>query len=1161
MSRPGDRDRERYDRGRPRSPEPYGYLPPSNYRSPRSRSPDYYGSRSHYSSRTGGYYPSDARSQRPSPRSPPRARSRSRGPSHAQQTPKAQSDRSASRPRNDPPSRSELQRSNNGPCNSPREAATTLPALPCSPSNLTNNLKRPDVVRSGGVDGNANDSAFGPSSEASSSKTPIVPSRPVDASSQGASSSKASNEHGRGKRPRSPDDTPAKRKRPSNVPRAASSSNPHQTLAASSRSTTPASAVPAESGTTVKHEASGTGQSRERPPSSKRARSKSVGPSSKAKAKAAGGEQEAKGRTGSRTGDQVLREKGKAAIYHSRVDPHILHLVKGVYALYNAEAKVDRLRLETSELEKSLGTPLQEMSPEDQEAVRELVNEFGQNRDQAKKERDITAYTFMQAARPVLKLLLDEVLPGALAEIGPANAKLKVDRPANGKPIVEKVDTGKVKPTSSNPTGDAEASERKTEGHVVNADREGKGTGLPDGLAYTPHVPSTSAVEVADASVVDQALGMTESAVPMEVDGEAHPPSVPAHTGDLDPSKQPALTPTSLPLTESAPAQQPSNAEQPFSTNHITTAQNDGGSLESPSGRRLPAVRRLKNLESGLETVSSTAEELVRKVEKLEEQMLYQEEQLNDYLDTRGLMETMQLDARKPPNSTTTPATVAPPAPLAIKPSASTTSASQIEASTETPALHSLLPSGLVDMSTVEAAGEATCTIDQKFESLAKMQDAKLAELAQLQETRLLSLGDQIRSEIQAEAARAEEAYAGAVAAAEEKASLLEAQLAKLQAELASYKEDRKMLEDILKRQGDADVLLDGIRGNSLKHGVLIRQQDGKIQAADEQLQKHDIRLSELNERLDEQTMRLSEHDRKISVMSPFENTKEAWRSDMIDMKNHVIGRVDYLEEQVESIKQPLVAARLATQGGETSTTARQRIQPQVPTAQIAHQTRRLTPQAIVPSPPQMAATQAPALPGLSMPAQGRLSPAVEGATNRLMLNRTVGQSPSNSPAPAAQPQPLPAIRSGLPGYNAALERPQVGGTNGAFAANSPVPNQARLAWPASSNTPSQLQPASRVNGFPVETDINPDSALVNRLYSNQQTRQESLQGALPLHLRMHDGPGGTMTGNWAQAVQPAQASSGSAAAVRPSPGTGDNGGPSLLARMYDPGESKPTLQ
>lgn len=831
------------------------------------------------------------------------------------------------------------------------------------------------------------------------------------------------------------------------------------------------------------------------------------------------------------------------------------YVVRGVYALYNAEAKVDKLRMETVEFEKSLGTPLHEMSPEDQEAVRELVNEFGQHRDQAKKERDYMAYGFIQAARPVLKLLMDEVLPGALAEIGQTNAKS--NKPAFDKSAIEQTDAAKGKLTSSAPVGDRIALVQKAESDMRKADEAAKGKVTEDTPAYASSVTPTSAAEAVDAIMVDQALGINQDPVPMEVDSEKQTGGVPAHISDPACEDQPATTSASVTLTESAHTQQAPNHEQPSSANPGITAQPDAGVAESQSERRFPAVRRLKNVESGLEAVSSTTEELVRKIEKLEEQILYQEEQLNDYLDTRGLMEAQRLDTGSPPDSTTVPTTVASPALPSIPLSVPPPPTAQTEVPTEATAVHPLLPSGLVDMATVEAAREeASRTIDERFEALAKAQDARLAELAQLQETRLLSLGNEIRSEIQAEAARAEEAYAGAVAAAEEKAGLLETQLAKLQAELAQYKEDRKVIEDVVKRQGDADQLLDAIRNNTLKYGVSIRLHDVKVKEAEDQFKKHDARLTELDQRLNEQTTRLTEHDQQISVMSPFEDTKEAWRSDMIDMKNHVVGRVDYLEDQVESIKQPLVAARLAIQTGETSMTAAQRTQVPAPTAKTGQRTRPLTSQAVAPTATSASSTQAPTLPGLPMPTQARASPGVEGITNRLSLNRMAGLSPTSSPAPPAQPRSLPPVRSG---FNAAVDRPQAV-VNGPFGANPPVSNPARAAWPASSNTPlqTQTQPAPRTNGHRVETDVTPDSALANRLYSSQQPRQEVAQGPLPLHLRMHNGPG-TTTGNWVQGAHSVQPVSASSATARQSPVTGDTAGSSLLARMYDPGESKPT--
>lgn len=155
MYRSGDRGRERYDRGRPRSPEPERYPSPSNYRSPRSRSPDNYGPRSHHPPRSGGYQPNDAWSDRARSRSQPRRRSPSRGPPQPQRTPKGQRNRSSSRQRNDSSSHVEHQRTYGGPSNASNGSHDAPTAVP-DPATFTNTIKGSDVARPRGTNGNAN---------------------------------------------------------------------------------------------------------------------------------------------------------------------------------------------------------------------------------------------------------------------------------------------------------------------------------------------------------------------------------------------------------------------------------------------------------------------------------------------------------------------------------------------------------------------------------------------------------------------------------------------------------------------------------------------------------------------------------------------------------------------------------------------------------------------------------------------------------------------------------------------------------------------------------------------------------------------------------------------------------------------------------------------
>ena len=175
---------------------------------------------------------------------------------------------------------------------------------------------------------NALGGSAGPSGEASSSKTPILPPKPVGASSQGTSSKDSAQK----KRSRSPGSSTEKRNRPVNASGAASNSNvAHSSTTAPSGSATPASSAPGTSETKPRNEAIVARPTKENPPLSKRSRSKSIGPSNKAKASATGAEQDAKARASARTGGgQLSKEKGKVALYHPRVDPYILQLVKCV---------------------------------------------------------------------------------------------------------------------------------------------------------------------------------------------------------------------------------------------------------------------------------------------------------------------------------------------------------------------------------------------------------------------------------------------------------------------------------------------------------------------------------------------------------------------------------------------------------------------------------------------------------------------------------------------------------------------------------------------------------------------------------------------------------------------------------------------------------------
>jgi hypothetical protein len=777
------------------------------------------------------------------------------------------------------------------------------------------------------------------------------------------------------------------------------------------------------------------------------------------------------------------------------------------------------------------------MSPEDQEAMRELINEFGQKRDIAKKERDNVVLAFKTAARPALKHLMEELFPGMLAEIGRANSVPKIDKSAN---FVETKASGQVEPITVVQADNTIANQPTTKLDPQGVD-EPKASTSQDTSTDAPHLPLTNPAEVADVSMIDQALRLGDTTAPMDVDSDK-PVEVLPRPDDASVVTQPTLQSSTAPEPESVKSQDLPIVGQPTTIHPGTTVESEATAPETQSERRLPAVRRLKNLESGLEAVTSTTEELARKVEKIEEQVLYQEEQLNEYLDTRGLMEAQQSveEKKAPAPAVSEPQPAIPIEVPAVQPAAQLAAQPSIEY-------------GMVNMATVEAAREeAGRAIDEKYEALARAQDLRLAELAQLQETRLTALGNEIRSEIQSATTRAEEAYDIAMKEAEEKSSKLEAQLAKLQAELAQYKQDRSIIDNIIKRQDSSESLLNAIRESTLKSQRITREIGIKAGEAENQVKTHDTRLTALDQRVADHATRLNEHETQIAAMSSFEDTKEAWRSDMIDMKNHVVGRVDYLEEQVESIKQPLVAANLATQIVEPPNPA-SRVSSPGHTAQST-QSRPPAPQTAAPTsgPVQSTSAPAPPHPGLVMSSQGRASP-VDGM-NRLSLNRLAGLSPTTSSPAVPAPQPTAAMRPGFPGQNGVVDRQQ-GTVPGQYGANPLGQSQLRPAWPGLASAPLQTQPGpARANGYPAEPDTNPESALANRLYANQQQRPEPAQGSLPLHLRMHNGPG-----NWMQGGLPAQPVSSTSATGRHSPAGSESGvGASLLSRMYDPGESKP---
>lgn len=184
-------------------------------------------------------------------------------------------------------------------------------------------------------DESLNSTAAGPASQVpDSSSRPTLPARPGSGASPSRTSASLPDQGPSKKRPHTDIESSEKRGRPPPVLSAASSANDTTHHAPTpSRSATPAGSVSAQS-----HQGSANATSSSRDPVSASAqkrsekRSKSVGrSSSRAKGSTSGGEQDDKPRASAKAGgSHSSKDKGKATVYHPRVDPAVLQLVKYV---------------------------------------------------------------------------------------------------------------------------------------------------------------------------------------------------------------------------------------------------------------------------------------------------------------------------------------------------------------------------------------------------------------------------------------------------------------------------------------------------------------------------------------------------------------------------------------------------------------------------------------------------------------------------------------------------------------------------------------------------------------------------------------------------------------------------------------------------------------
>lgn len=825
---------------------------------------------------------------------------------------------------------------------------------------------------------------------------------------------------------------------------------------------------------------------------------------------------------------------------------------------------VDKYRVESLELEKAIDVPVKDMSPEDQRQLRQLITEFGQHRDSAKKERDSVIISFEKALHPFLSGYLDGMLKDMLP-VHLANAKLKAERPNTSDTAAvgtsNQMDTGGNEPRhsllSASETEAKSAAQPGTEMQdrlLSSHDPATATSGEPQGeTLQTEGAARKSAVEIAEAREIDHALNTSGTSAPMEVDVDK-----PSNPLTVQPVGHPNnLEAPSLPVPDYAPA---------ALSNGTAIPPADGLVTQNKQDRRKLVGERLKILEDSLRSTSTTTDELGVKLERLEEQIANQEEQLYEYLNTQALSSEGQAeDSVAQPDPTDKPLS---------------------EVATKHAVVEPPVSASKIEEAVLETARAA---LEIRLAELARVQDTRIAAITQANEARLSTLRNEIRAEISVEAARAEEAYAAAIQSAEEKASKLELQLATMQAELSAFKEDRKAIEELKVQQQTSDQLLKTIRESTLKA----------------QLTENQGRAS-FNTKIGEIETRIDSHDAQLRDVSTFEQTKEAWRNDMIDMKNHVIGRVDYLEEQVETLKTPDVSAGTNAQPTQPSaplqaeqpsalqrsrensavrsqaqTTTQATIQP-VQTVQP--RTNQMPPQHTSFSGSQQSITQMVNPNDRSQhPMQSTVTSSGDVSQARLALNRTNGPSVLN-PAPVTQSaaSPVhPAFQSsagGLSGYtagilNASAQNLQTFGQSWQSARSiQQSQGQGRLSPLHIENEQGTYPPRSlpvigrsTSSGSPMpNANPAPEGSLSSRLNGGDTRspvpRPDSTPAStLPLVMRMHNGNGLQNSHSWMQMnSQPNSAGVHlpNGAAAQSSSNEGSSNGGRL--RMYVPGDTKP---
>ncbi|KAJ9104132.1 hypothetical protein QFC19_004116 [Naganishia cerealis] len=815
---------------------------------------------------------------------------------------------------------------------------------------------------------------------------------------------------------------------------------------------------------------------------------------------------------------------------------------------------VDKYRLEALELEKTFGMPVKEMTPGDQQQMKQLLTEFGQHRDSAKKERDSVILSFERTLHPYLyrylEGMLKELLPAHLAKAKPViethngddvvEPSNQMDMETTQAPLADESSTE----TQSKPVAPS-ASEIQTEPLPQNIVMTGLSSESPVKTIQDKIPASNSAAELADTNMIHHALNMAENPVSMEVDTDK-----PNETSSVLPVKFVKDVQESVSLLDG----------------HVQSKQPNGASVqavddlpENKQDRRKLVGERLKVLENGFKEAATTTEELGRKLEKLEEQVANQEEQLYEYLNTQALSNEGRADA----------------AIASLNSSGNPLAEAKDEAliGRTTPPAHN------IDEAILETArAEAVRTLEARLSDWSRAQDLRITEIAKAHETRLATVRDEIRAEIRTEAARAEEAYASAIQTAEEKATKLESQLSALQAELLAFKEERKVIERLKEHQNTSDQLVKTIRESTLKA----------------QLTESQFRNG-VNAKLGEIETRVTTHDSQMKDMSTFENTKEAWRKDMIDMKNHVIGRVDYLEEQVQSLKQPLMAARsndqlpqpaaspLAEQLAVAQTTRENSgvrspaLQPPQMTTQQVPQRQSQTNQMLsqytptsIPIPQQSSGQTLPHIvnsdEGNQFTMQSARANSGEPSQVRLAINR--GSGPLvNSVVPVSQSAAAPVSHSIQPSVFGQTWRPPFPGQS---VSGQQSPGQPRLPSLQVDNEQAIYQPRavpagarSSANGSRINTNPASEGSLASRLNGGDirspVPRSDSTPAStLPLHMRMHNG-NGVQVQTWMQPNNPVNTVGGN----DPNGLTGPQSSVNDVAatgrlRIYAPGDIKP---